>query len=216
MRRSLRIRVLICGLLCVLAGSQSLADITSGSWYMDRSNTFPDDVDYGRVDITADSDTGEVQFHVVAFTVPYYEGLGDNPGLQKFGFNYTGVFEAPSDWAWTLPSDWSMDTGRNQDGFGEFQVLVESGEHGYRQDPLDFSLTLPSAGLAVVSNFTVLSTGTAGEGNVYFAAHYAGFSNPPGSHFIGGSTPVPEPASGAALLGAIGLFAAGALRRRIS
>jgi hypothetical protein len=49
----------------------------------------------------------------------------------------------------------------------------------------------------------VLSQGQAGQGNVQFAGHVAGFEDGPGSHFIGGGPPggggqdprAPEPAT---------------------
>jgi len=97
------------------------------------------------------------------------------------------------------------------DGFGNFMVTV-SGTGSSRQDPLIFGMFLPTAIEAIASNFAVLSSGTAGQGNVFFAAHVAGFTNDPGSHFIGGSDIIPAP--GAIVLVSVGAGLVGWLRRK--
>jgi hypothetical protein len=185
---------------CVVLGllawpGQSVADITGGSWYLTQSNTFANGVNYGVVDIVADSTAGTVTFTVTAFDVQPLYGPLDNFGIQAFGFNSA---LDPSSWGVDLPDGWSQGSGE-MDGFGFF-VVSEDGVGWNRQNPLVFTLTLDDASQATVGNFVLMSTGTAGEGNAFFAAHVAGFGTDPGSHYIAA-----VPAPGAVLLAALGL-----------
>jgi len=196
-----------------LVTSSVRANITSGSWIMDQSNTFADGTPYGQVDIEANDIAGTVKFTVDAFDVQPLYGTLTNFGLQKFGFNFDNVTSLPSAWTLALPGGWSQGTSSNLDGFGNFEVK-EAGTGQYRQDPLMFTITLPTATVseAIASNFAVLPGGNPSEGSFFFAAHVAGFGNNPGSHYIGGSTVVPVP--GAAALGALGLGIVGWVNRR--
>jgi hypothetical protein len=206
MNRSVTSRFLFAGLILVFAGAQSFAGLSEGSWYLDRSNEHGDGL-YGRVDISADSSTGEVHFHVVSYAGPAYGKSDGDAGFKSFGFNYTGIPASSWIWTGTRPSNWIVRTNRTQDGFGEFDVVVMRGYNANCHDPLDFGFTLPTPSLAVASNFAALSSGYASQGNAFFAGGLV--SDERCSQYVGGSTPVtappPIPAPGAALLGPIGL-----------
>ena len=204
-----------CILLFGVLSVPVVANVTTGSWFMDQSNTFLDGINYGQVDISADDSTGKVSFTVDAFIVSDYGNPANfgNFGIQSFGFNYANVSDPVSSWTFNLPVGWSHSSG-NEDGFGRFMVTA-NGTGSSRKDPLIFDITLPTAADAVASNFAVLSTINAGQGNVFFAAHVAGFDGVGAdSHYIGGSTGVPNiPAPGALILGGIGVGLVGWMRR---
>jgi len=210
----------VAGLGLILAVGASVANadmtVTSGTWFMDQSNTFADGVhNYGRVTIHANSTSGLVQFTVEAFNVQPEYGALNNFGIDQFSFSFDHVDSSPGDWVWTVPTDWDHSPPPlvpRQDGFGDFMVQVTG--PGNREDLLTFAFLLPTASQAVASNFAVLSDGTAGEGQVLFAAHVAGFANGEESHHIGGSTVVPAP--GATVLGMIGLGTIGWLKRYLT
>ncbi len=218
MSPSLPRRFLVVGLICTLGAAISVAGFSEMSIFLDQSNEFADGPSYGRVDITADSTTGLVTFHVDSYTVADYVSLSSNAGFQTFGFNFTGVSDPVSAWSdWSRPSGWGVHTNSNQDGFGEFDVVL-SGNGGNRVESIEFEFKLPDASQAVVDNFIDFSHDSAGQGNVFFAGHYAGFTGTPGSNYIGGSKIVPPqvPIPGAALLGAIGLSVVCGIRRRLA
>jgi hypothetical protein len=171
-----------------------VGSITTGSWYLNQSNALPDGVNYAKVSITADDTTGQVNFTVDAIE-NIYTSLGDNFGIQKFGFNCQNITSPISTWSIQLPSDWEYTTKQNMGETGKFDI-VESGKGNSRQEPLSFTITLPDPSEAAVSNFAVSSTGNSST-SAFFSAHIAGFTadeSTETSHWVyGGTTVVPEP-----------------------
>jgi hypothetical protein len=192
------------------------------SYFLDQSNTtppFPDGSNYLTVTI---DDQGGIGANggdsIITFTVETVaSAFNPTPGsfgIQDFGFADIGGFvtgDSPSA-EWILPTNWSGNEPppNNQgDGFGRFDLMVSTSGSGNRLDPLVFSIDVAGDSIA---NYIALSSNNAGEGNVFFAAHVAGFtSSAPGvtSAWFGGSTLVPVPAAvwlfGSGLLGLVGV-----------
>ncbi len=211
----------IAGLLVSLAfaGTASAASI---SYYMDQSNAeplLPDGVNYLQVtisDATYGLDLNAIRFDVTLLS-PLTSIAGSNFGIQTFGFNTTQTVATVLAAITGLPGGWSASSNSNQDGFGKFE-LVNSGSGSSRQNP---TLTFYISGVAgdAPIDYAALSSGNAGQGNVMFAAHVAGFlDQDPGageltSAYFGGSTVVPVPAAVWLLGSALGVLAA--VRRRV-
>jgi hypothetical protein len=202
----------IGALMIAMAGAAHAASV---SYYLDQSNlsTGPlvDGVNY--LQVTIDDQGAPGQFNFTVQTLPALNSYaGSNFGIQAFALNTTLTL-SNSDIV-NLPSSWSGTVApppNTIDGFGMFDIAV-SNTGSNRQDPLTFSINFPSG--ASFNDFLKLSSGTASQGNVFFAAHVAGFDDGAGNTgaFFGGSTPVPLPA--AAWLFGSGLFGLGALARR--
>ena len=204
--------VVAATIMAMWTGTPAFA--ASVSYYLDQSNenTFlPDGTNYLKVTI---SDVGDDIAFLVETLPPLSGNAGTNYGIQGFGFNTSQTLTS-SNFLGLPSSGWNVNLGMNLDGFGNFN-FVEKGTGDTRVDPLPFSIT----GIIGDSptDYVQTSTGTAGQGNVFFAAHVAGFNDvDPGtgvitSAYFGGSTAVPLPA--AAWLFGSGLLGLGALVRR--
>lgn len=208
-------KAVLSALLCAGLGFASGANAASVSYWLDQSNALADGVNYLRVTI---DDEGMAGF--VNFTVEIQPALGSlagtNFGIQEFGYNIMtppGVLppdSSTSPGSWILPTGWSANAApptNAEDGFGQFDAAVTSSGSN-RLTTLGFSLLSNNS----LADFLELSSGNAGQGNVYFAAHVAGFDTGTGttSAYFGGLTAVPLPAAfllfGSGLLGLAGFY----------
>jgi hypothetical protein len=196
-------------------GSAPASAVSSVYFVLNQSNInaspYQDGQNYLQVTIS-DNINGNIDFKVETLA-PLSGNAGSNYGIDSFGFN---TLQSVSLANILAPTGWTLQTTQNQDGFGNFtDVANTTGQ--YRQDPLMFSITGISGDTAM--DYVNLSTGTAAEGNVFFAAHVAGLSTQVTSGYFGGSdqisTPVPEPETYAMLLAGLGLVGFAA-RRKLS
>lgn len=191
----------------------------SVTYYLDQTNiesAFPDGISYLKV-VLRSTNPSIVTFEVT----PVFDFVeGGNYGFQKFAFNYRGPGPAPQ--ARSIPDDWKIDPPppSTMSGFGKFDYILR-GKGDERVISVDFYLSginasKPSQALAY---FAWPSTGSAGEGNFYFAAHLAGFraDRITSGYFAGSSTyfvsdqsggiaAVPLPAGHVLMLGGLGLL----------
>ena len=210
------------GLAALALTSAGAVNAASVSYYLNQTNGEPflvDGVNYLQVTISDSAfglDPNAIRFNVTLLS-PLTSIASSNFGIQSFGFNTNQTVATVLAAIAGLPGGWSAGTGNNQDGFGNFE-LVDSGTGSNRQNP---TLTFYVSGVAgdAVADYAVVSSGTAGQGNVFFAAHVAGFldqdpgANELSSAYFGGSTQV-VPVPAAAWLFGSGLAGLGWVRRR--
>jgi hypothetical protein len=165
-----------------------------------------DGVNYAQV--TIDNNTVNKLTFNVTLLAPLTSIASTNFGIQDFSFNVAGTNPLSDSGAvagqWTLASGWGANVApppNQADGFGKFDAQVAATGNSRANPTLTFSIDSASTGLAL-SSFAKTSTNGNGQGNVYFAAHIAGYNGPGGNTggYFGGSvsvTPssVPVPAS---------------------
>jgi hypothetical protein len=198
--------------------------------YLTDANTnppFPNGNDYLQLTIWDGTDAAGKQISTgsgtytatssdVVFEIAAASGLtpyeGTKFGLDEFAFNTS--IKPLSTYAsgnFMLPSGWSVNMGKNADGYGMFNLLPSGSGANTAASPLWFAITGITGDS--ISTYEVQSTKNAGQGNQDFAAHVINISDPasPGttSSWFGG-TPVPLPAAAWLLLsglGSLGAFA---------
>lgn len=194
----------LVGLLLVNPACSMAATV---SYYLDQSNisSLPDGTNYLQVTIS-DGAAGAIDFRVE--TLAALNAIAANKfGMDQFGFNTSRLITSSN--ISGLPGAWSYGGAGNMDGFGGFTVRPDTSGANNRIPVLTFSIVGISGD--VITDYIMPSSGNAGQGNQFFAAHVAGFNDGYGnsSAFFGGSTPVPVPAAiwlfGSGLLGLVGL-----------
>ncbi len=170
-------RLALATLTLFAAGVTNAASV---SYFLDQSNVnplLPDGVnDYLKVtisDATYLTDVAAIRFDVTVLS-PLTSLAVSNFGIQNFAFNTTNPMPANVIAAVTgLPTGWSVGTG-NADGFGSYE-LTPNGNGGSRQNP---TLTFYISGISgdVLTDYTT-NNGGGFQGNYFFAAHVAGFSD---------------------------------------
>jgi hypothetical protein len=153
------------------------ASAASFTYILDQTNSppfFTDGIPYLWVTIDNEGAAGTSD-QLINFKVETVFGFTETAGsfgIDSFGFNNTtGNLTAGN---LNLPANWneSGPPPSNQDGFGAFDWTISTSGAGNRLDPLEFSIDLAGDDIA---DYAGPSSGNAGEGNAWFAAHVAGF-----------------------------------------
>lgn len=208
----------LAALSLLAAFSSAPAHALSVSYFLDQSNDLPDGTNYLKVTIS-DGIAGLIDFKVETLA-PLNSIAGSNFGIQAFGFNTTKLTNPLDSAIVGLPTGWSGNVTppiNAEDGFGKFEFDVST-TGSNRLSVLNFSVNVAGD---TINDYYELSSGTAGQGNVQFAAHVADFttqsctSGPCTSAYFGGGSLVPEADTYAMLLAGLGLVGFAA-RRKLS
>jgi hypothetical protein len=177
----------------LLVGFGGIANASTVSYVLDKSNPFLGDDDFLRVTISDNANGADIDFRVDvsrdAFPRP-----GSNFGMDSFFFNYNQSLNVGvSNIVDIDPSAWDILTDKNTGGgFGKFEFSLK-GDGATRTELLGFTI----AGVDGDSVFDY-AVGNADSSGEFFAAHVAGFnSSDITSVKVAGSTlaPVPLPAA---------------------
>ncbi len=155
----------------IIVSSPGPTQATSVSYYLDQSNSLPDDINYLQVTV-ADGVNGAIDF-TVSILGPLMDGGMKRFGIQKFAFNITPGLETEAMDVGRLPAGWRAKNGGRMDGFGRFDIKLV-GRGWSRQNELTFSIEGIDGDRP--EDYVLLPTGRAPEGDSYFAALVSGFS----------------------------------------
>lgn len=210
-------------LIGLLSASTSQAD--SIAYFLDQSNRLADGINYLQVTISDEREAGVIDFTVEALQ-PLLDIAGDGFGIQMFGFNVVGGTGAAARNVSALPDKWRARNGGRMDGFGLFDITMQTRSRGHDdankingkghqehgngkglghngglnlQQPLTFSIT--GVKLDEILSYVDLSTGRAPEGFSLFSARVFGlnFGDCGGSE--GGKSTVGKCTTGSAYFG---------------
>jgi hypothetical protein len=192
----LKSRVWVALLIGLLSATTSQAG--SVAYYLDQSDRLADGVNYLLVTISDDGKDGAIDFKVEALQ-PLIDLAGTNFGIQMFGFNVVGGTGAEARHVSSLPDKWRAQNGGRMDGFGFFDITMQTRSRGHDdsektngkgheehgngkglghdgglnpQQPLTFSIT--GVKLDDLLSYVDLSTGYASEGFSLFSARVTG------------------------------------------
>jgi hypothetical protein len=178
-----------------LSAQPSKAGYQTATYTFTQSNTLADGVNYGTVTVESWDGlgssgggllAGQIRFTVDATTAPYVNGIGNNFGIQHFGFNFANLEITAADISALPPTGWSFDIDPSGGGFGPFGKFdaQADGTGNNRRDPLVIMISNQGSD-ALIANVTLLSDPATEP--AYFAAHVAGFNEIDGadSHKIG-------------------------------
>ncbi|NND54255.1 MAG: hypothetical protein HKN56_04710, partial [Gammaproteobacteria bacterium] len=132
----------------------------------------PDGLDYLSVTISDGLD-GAIDFSVEILSLLTDLNAGSDFGIQEFTLNLGNSAASVADFL--VPSGWfarEFVPAGTFNGFGDFDIHLK-GTDSTRQQPLEFSI-VDVVGDTVFDYVSSLSTGSAAEGNVLFAARLAG------------------------------------------
>ncbi|MBP1151977.1 MULTISPECIES: VPLPA-CTERM sorting domain-containing protein [Methylocaldum] len=223
----MRLAPLYLGAALAVTGQSQAA-----SYFLDQTNIdqapFTDGTNYLTVNVGTSGN--DVTFDVDALNdpgQPFADKELSNFGIQSFGFNLANGTSLESDNITGLPAGWNVDFNRTLNGFGRFDVVV-SGTGSNRQEPLSFSITDINGDTP--DSYHAPSTGTADQGNAWYAAHVTDFSGPEpamngnqngeitSGYFGGGDgpgvAPAPVPVPGAVWLFGSAIAGLGLISRR--
>lgn len=155
-----------------------LSSVHAGFVYtFTQSNTNsigPDGGNYGTVTVDDHSTDVSVAAGTVRFVINI-NPLRTGDLFASFGFNSDLSSATLSGATYTAPTNWFNHSGlpdfnKNQDGFGQFDVVVGSSASADRVST--GTITIGGLGAnGTVDHFQFNSSGNAAEGNVFFAAH---------------------------------------------